>query len=207
MTGLEFIAGIIDNIFSWPVAVLLIVLILRKQLAELFHTVESFVVEAGGTRVSFNRTLERAKEGLAEAKRALPPTKRADLDEAESQDDDHYFDSQSLYALDYSQEDPEYAVVAAWERLIVEQVRRLAHVMGLSPSGTPELLRELKSLGVINDDIWNSVKYLNDLHVFASRGKITPTPSQAIEYIQVARDMARYLNSLRKEATKKSPPQ
>jgi hypothetical protein len=74
MGWLEFAANIIDNVLSWPVAVLLIVFLLRNQLRGLFHTVENFVLEAGGTKVSFTRSLERARGGVAAARVDILPS-------------------------------------------------------------------------------------------------------------------------------------
>jgi hypothetical protein len=204
MTGLEFASGIIDNIFSWPVAVLLIVLILRRQLAEMFRTVESFVVEAGGTKFSFNRNLERAKENLVEAQRTLPPTKPTEGDEETREEQARYLNSQLAYALSFAEDDPRSTVMEAWNRLIVEQVNKVARDMGLPPSRTVDLLKKLKSLGAVNDEIWDSIRYLNDIDVDVSAAKMEPTPDQARAYAEVARDVAEVLSRLR-DGEKQSP--
>jgi hypothetical protein len=145
MSWLEFTAIIIDNVLSWPVAVLLIVLLLRKQLRELFRTVENFVLEAGGTKVSITRGLELAREGVAVAKaEALPSpteseassdlygepgttyTNPSDTDAAAAKEAEYLAD-QYQHAWKLAQRNPSYAIEVAWERLVAEQVRRLAH--------------------------------------------------------------------------------
>jgi hypothetical protein len=108
MSWLEFASNIIDNVLSWPVAVFLIVLLMRKQIRELLLSVENFVVEAGGTRVSLTRSLERANEVVAAAKADLLPPPN-DSDAAERTEVEHLelpSIGWQLFILDSSQSDP-----------------------------------------------------------------------------------------------------
>ena len=210
MTWLEFAASIIDNVFSWPVAALLIVLILRRQLADLFRTVESFVLEAGGTRVSFNRGLERAREGLAEAaKKPLPAghdgAQRGQLEDAETADN-AYLSDQYSYISGLAQSNPSYAIETAWEQLIADQANRLAYEKGLPPSGeTLYQLAKLNERGIVDSAVADSVRNMANIRSRVAVTMVEPSTVQALEYVQVARDVADYLNSLRKDATRQPP--
>jgi hypothetical protein len=141
MSWLEFASNIIDNVFSWPVAVLLIVLLLRKQIREVLLSVENFVVEGGGTKVSVTRSLELAKQSITAAKAILPHP-----DESGAVERQHAKDLAEQYSdvSELAQRNPPYAMEVAWERLITEQVRRLARNRGLSTVGdTTYLFKEL----------------------------------------------------------------
>jgi hypothetical protein len=205
MGWLEFAANIIDNVLSWPVAVLLIVLLLRKQLRELFHTVENLVLEHGGTRLSINRNLERARESVAAAKsdRELEaPKPDAAAEEAQ------YLADQYQHAWKLARRNPLNAIEVAWDRLIAEQVRRLAHDRGLPPADdTMHQLKELNSLGVVNDAIVNSAKSLNAIRTQVEFAQIDPSPNEALEYVDVAWEVSNYLSYLRTEDAKRQSPQ
>jgi hypothetical protein len=196
MNWLEFSANIIDNVFSWPVAVLLIVFLLRKQLRELVRTVENLVVEAGGTRVSINRSLERAREGVAAAKSDK---------EFEVREEDEYLLKQYSYMSELAQNSPSYVVTIAWERFIEEQVRHLAHDKDLPPGDTMPLLNELKSRGIVPDAIVDSVRNLSRVNFQVAFAEKDPSPKEAQAYAQIAAEVSRYLNSLRGEDTKPQP--
>jgi hypothetical protein len=197
MNWLEFFANIIDNVFSWPVAVLLIVVLLRKQLRELFRTVENFVLEAGGTKVSVTRSLERAREGVEAAKSDK---------ELEAQQETEYLLNQFSYILDLTQRDPASAITVAYERLIAEQVNRLAHDKDLPAAGDERyLLKELKARGVVPDPIAESIRNLSSVHFQVATAEREPSPGEAVEYTQIALEVGRYLNYLRGEDTKPQP--
>jgi len=188
MSWLEFFANIIDNVFSWPVAVLLIVLVLRKQLRELFRTVERLVLEAGGTKVSFTRNLEIAKEGITANKAILPhPDEPDEPDEAERQDIE-YLDKQYSYASELAQKNPSYAMEVAWDRLMAEPVRRLADARGLPPGDTMDLLNKLYSRGLVGDVVVDVAKNTNpkaleDMKVETGGEH---TRKSALDYVEIA---------------------
>jgi hypothetical protein len=226
---LEFFANIIDNVLSWPVAVLLIVLLLRKQLRELFRTVENFVLEAGGTKFSLTRNLETARESLAagKAEALLPPTKsEASSEDPESVDlapahkeersppdttamkEAEYLAEQYSHTWKLARKDPSYAIEVAWDRLIAEQVRRSAHDRGLPTSNdTFKLLIELNSRGLVNDDIVRSVRNLNVVRRKVAFAEKDPSPNEALEYVDVAWEAANVLSFLRSEDAKSQSPQ
>jgi hypothetical protein len=198
MSWLEFAANIIDNVLSWPVAVLLVVPLLRKQLRELFHTIENFVLEAGGTRVSFTRSLERAREGVAAAKSDR---------ELGAQQETEYLLNQFSYILDLAQRKPASALAEAYERFKQEQINRLAHDKDLPAAGNERyLLQELNAHGVVPDAIVDSVRNLSSVHYEVTTAKRDPSPSEAVEYAQIALEVGRYLNALRGEDTKPQLP-
>jgi hypothetical protein len=226
MNWLEFFANLIDNVLSWPVAVLLIVLLLRKQLRELFRTVENFVLEHGGTRVSFTRSLERAREGVAAAKaEARPRLREASSDDPESKasipaleeepssldataaKEAEYLAEQYSHAWKLARRNPSRAIEFAWDRLVAEQVRRLAQDRGLRPAdATHYVLNELNSRGVVNDDIAKSANTLNEMRFRVATADGKPTRKHADQYIEVAWEVANYLSYLRSEDAKSQSP-
>jgi hypothetical protein len=232
MTWLEFFSNIIDNILSWPVAVLFIVLVLRKELGELFHTVENFVLEAGGTRVSFTRNLERAKERAAAATAGVLPSptgsdtsgnldgEQADLDEPVAgtrnripldndvlRKADQSLRNEYWYTTELAQTRPSFAMQSAWHRLIGDPIRRLADEKDVPPAGdTLYLLNELNSRGVVPDAIVDSARNLNYALFQVAPARREPSPSEAVEYAQIALEVGRYLNYLRSEDSEPQPP-
>jgi hypothetical protein len=193
MNWLEFTANIIDTVLSWPVAVLFIVVLLRKQLRELFRTVENFVLEAGGTKVSFTRSLERAREGVEAATSAK---------ELGAQQETEYLLNQYSYILDLAQRDPSSAIAEAYERFIGEQVNRLAHDKNLPAAGNDMyLLKELNARGVVPEAIVDSVRNLSSVHFQVTTAEREPSTSEAREYAQIALAVGHYLNALRGEDT------
>ena len=229
MNWLEFFANMIDNVLSWPVAVLLIVLILRKQLRELFRTVENFVLEHGGTKFSVTRNLEIAKESVAAAKaQALPPPTESEASDTPYDDQGSPYDETDTFYTDPSntdtaaakeaeylaeqyshawklaRRDPSYAIEVAWDRLIAEQVRRSAHDRGQPPADdTFYLLKQLNSRGLVNDDIVRSVKNLNVIRMKVAFAEDDPIPVEALEYVEVAWQVANVLSFLRSEDAKR----
>jgi len=194
MNWLEFTSNIMDNVLSWPVAVLLIVLILRKQLRELFRTIENLVLEAGGTKLSVTRNLELAKEGIAAAKSET---------ELGAQQENEYLRNQYEYISGLAQRNPNSAIAEAYDRFIVEQVNRLAHDKGLPAAGNPRyLLKELNARGVVPDSIVDSARNLRIVHFEVTTGDRDASPREAAEYARIALEVGGYLNSLRGEDTK-----
>jgi hypothetical protein len=189
MSGLEFTSNIIDNIFSWPVAVLLIVLILRRQLRELFHTIENLVLEAGGTKVSITRRLELAKESIATAKSET---------EIGTQQENEYLNNQYSYIVELAGRNADSAIAEAYKRFIQEPVNRLAYDEGLPSAGNPRyLLKELNARGVVPDAIIDTERNLSTVHYQVTSAQRDASPREAIEYAALTREVGRYLNSLR----------
>lgn len=128
MNWLEFVANLIDNVLSWPVALFLIVFLLRKQIRELFRTIENFVLELGGTKVSVTRSLELAREGVAAAKsdkelEAPEPDKELEALKPDRQavgKEHQYLTNQFLYTAELTQTNPPHAIEVAWHRFIAE---------------------------------------------------------------------------------------
>jgi len=214
MGWLEFSANIIDNVLSWPAAVLLIVFLLRKQLRELFHTIENVVLEWGGTKVSLTRSLERAREGVAAVKPdeelEAPKPNRPKPDRADREllaKENQYLSNQYLYTSELAQKNPSQAIEVAWHRFIAEQVRRLADDRDLPPDGdTTYLLNELNSRGVVPDAIVDSVKNLGKVRFEVGTTHREPSPNEALEYTQIASQVGRYLNYPRSDIAKSQGP-
>jgi hypothetical protein len=77
---------------------------------------------------------------------------------------------------------------------------------GLSPEGdTMRQLIELNSRRIVNDAIFNSAKYLNELRLEVALGKLGPSAAQAVEYTDVAWQVADYLDSLLNKAPWRPP--
>jgi hypothetical protein len=219
MSWLEFAANFIDNVLSWPVAVFLIVVLLRKQLRELFRTIENFVLESGGTKVSFTRSLERAREGVAAAtvlhevghNIGLPHSGtyvHGERTDVAARKEDEYLANQYKHTLERAESHPSYAIEVAWDRLIAEQVRRLAHDRDLPPADdTFYQLSELYSRGVVPDSIVRSAKNLNRIRFRVTTAEMDPSPNEALEYVEVAWAVAHYLSFLRSEDAKPQSPQ
>jgi hypothetical protein len=200
MNWLEFTSNIIDSVLSWPVAVLLIVVLLRKQLRELFRTIENLVLEAGGTKFSVTRRLELARESVEAIKSET---------EIGTQQENEYLRNQYEYVLGLAQRNADSAIAEAYERFIREQVNRLAYDKGLPAAGNHRyLLKELNARGVVPDSIIDSERNLSTVHYQVTSAERDASLKEAVEYAGIALEVGRYLNSLRGEDTKPElPPQ
>lgn len=233
MNWMEFTANIIDNVFSLPVALLLIVFLLREQIRELFRTVTNLGLEHGGTRLSLTRSLEHASEHAREGLAAdgvevlLAPTSSDDSGEENISGKLHedpgtigttpsntdaaaaeaeYLAEQYSYTWKLARSNPSSAIEVAWDRLIAEQVRRLAHDRGLRPADDMGLLNELNSRGVVNHAILSSAKDLNRIRFKVATAQMDPSPNEALQYVDIAWEVTSSLSYLRSEDAKSQSP-
>jgi hypothetical protein len=228
MGWIEFFSHVIDNVLSWPVAIVVTVLILRKQLQDLFRTIENFVLRGAGWEVSFNRRLEKARENIAEVVKPseIEPTNLQPLpgktgkrrepkeeDEAprpptrEAPDED--LNSSYLALINrVALSSPTQVILDAWYRIAYE-VHQLAKAVDPDQVKvvTPTLLDPMQTLVELADadivpaSLVAAVKHLHQLRnevVHRSGADEKLSTEQVIAYITTASEIIDFLRQTRR---------
>lgn len=127
MDWLTFFSNVVGAVLSWPVAIIVVIWILREPLKEVIRSLENLAIEAGGVRFDMNKRLNEAKQ---EAEEADVPA----LGERVVTDDDARFAEKEygwLYKL--AETYPRSAVMEAWVQVETE-ARALIEMIEPQPS-------------------------------------------------------------------------
>lgn len=182
MDWLSFFASVIGSL-AWPATLLAVVLLLRKQIAELLPLIRK--LKAGPVEAEFEREV---KELRAEASETLP-TPELRLLEGESK---------RLYEL--AQLSPRAAILEAWQG-IEFSARRAALQRAGSPipdmSSPLRLIRALTQLELLSSE---DVALFNDLRGLRNQAIHSPDFSPSFEavstYLQLAQSLEAKLAKL-----------
>lgn len=188
MDWLEFSASVVGDVLSWPVAVFVIVFLMRTQLRDLLKRLRRSNVF--GQDFYFGDVLERAEVSTAQA--------AADAESKALPDSEPLSEPEKPEVNDKAQWNPSGVVIAAWERTEAA-VRALHRAAGLPTSErrTPVAMsRQLAGAGIVNRSFENSIVQLNQLRSLVAHGRHEPTPGEAAGYAQVANELVRAAESL-----------
>lgn len=176
MSGLEFAAAIVTAL-AWPAAAVLAVGLLRRELADVFHRMQS--VEFAGTRATFATLAgyEKMVEAATRDARAEPDAAAAAREDA---------DFSLLQAL--ASAAPGQAVIDAWGLLEYQLNVASDRLARDGQHGWPQLARTLESW-----PMWQrlepAVQELRRLRDYTVRSGTQPTSGDAARYVAVVQDL------------------
>ncbi len=181
MDPLTFIIELI-KILAWPVTVLIIFLLLRRQIEQLFPSLQRF--SYGGLELDFSRQVQELSQ---RARVALPaPETNSSLD------------ATRLRLIDLAPISPRAAVLEGWlqvERVAVEAAKRHNLNLPSNVARSPLLLGQaLEDSGIISDNttaIYHRLRNLRNIAAHANDFSINP--DLAIEYVDLAMRLTEYL--------------
>ena len=202
MSGVEFASVTIGQL-AWPVALVVLALILRGPISKLFDTSDVKSVEAGtgGIKLTFERTLTEI-EGESVSDNLRPGTK-ADSAASEA------FRAEMAAVVPLS---PRAAVLESYARLEHQLREALQYVdeRPLTMSHVTHLAIEQELLDAGDATVFQGLTALRNS--IAHDPEATITAEDAHRYIRLAADTAdairagSYLNSFGGETTEPSPP-
>ncbi len=181
MDTLTFIIELIQ-ILIWPVTVLVIFLLLRSQIEQLFPSLQRF--SYGGLELDFSRQVQ---ELSLRARQSLPaPAANSDL-QAERQ-----------HLIDLAAVSPRAAVLEGWlqvERAALDAAKRHSLNLPSREARSPLLLGQaLEDASIISDNttaIYHRLRNLRNIAAHANQFLIDP--DLAIEYTDLAVRLTEYL--------------
>jgi hypothetical protein len=190
LNGFDFAAAMVGHLFSWPTAVVLSVLLLRKSLADLIPRLQT--LEAFGGKADFGERLARAEAQASEALELEADSGGggAAREQSDSSDGDERlhvgrFNGEAGPAAQAAS-NPSYAVVAAWEDVA-------SATMDLANAAKPgraskvfnigRAIGELRQDGVISAQIAELFRELHQLRNDVAHGRYSPTPGEALAYV------------------------
>jgi len=162
MDWLQFISSLVSSL-AWPAAVVILVVVLRRQIASLVPRLQS--VKYKDIQVEFEKTLEKAE---AEAPRALAPKI---VPEPELTDEERFARIVEL--------NPSSAVLAAWSDVEVA-LKFMAEQAGIQSPGRRffyplSIVPKLEHMGRINHQtsaLIDDLRVLRDLVIHAEGGGV-----------------------------------
>jgi hypothetical protein len=185
MGVLEFISAILSAL-AWPVAIVLIVIVLRRPLRHLLSRLET--LKGPGVEATFQRQLEEAKEEAVAAAASLPAGQRRDANQQERLE---YSDLLQLADLS-----PRAAILDAWLRLefALTEAAKKADVPLTQRGGILGLIEELEKRGVIAPELRSPLRRLRNLrNVAVHTMDFDISKDSVIDYIDTANFIIRSL--------------
>ena len=184
MGWLEFIAAVISSI-SWPLAIVVIVFLLRHQLRALISSLSEVRIQVAGFAAEAKRLQEEAAARTEIAEEIEPP---APLPQAEDlptlpSEEEERLRKNSEALRERAQVEPYIAVLEAW--LLVELEVQAAGIRSDidSSTGIDRTLRILLDRGKIPVWVVSDVDMLRNLRAEAARHREAVSPAAALDYV------------------------
>jgi hypothetical protein len=185
MSGLEFLSALIGYLLSWPVLLLVLVLVFRRPLVDLLGRLKNW--EGFGQRAEFGETADR----VAETAEAAIEAKQVGASPVE---DIERYGSLALEA----DSNPSYVVTAAWHEM-EEPIRQLARLtldypedrVALSSVGS--LVSALRRREILDSSSVEGFNQLRTLRNAVAHGQHNPTPGEALAFLNATVEVSRYL--------------
>ena len=185
MTGLQFVAAIVNSL-SWPAAFILAVWLLRSELGEAFHRIQS--LEFPGGKASF-ATLPGYEKVIATVAKETGTAAEDSITRREQEE------FSVLDAL--AEAAPGQAIIYAWGLLEYQLNMISDRVAPDQPHGWPQVARNLEVL-----DNWPIlfpvVLELRRLRDYTARSNRVPSSADSARYVSVVQDL---VTTLRAAAT------
>lgn len=180
MSHLSFIASLVASL-SWPVVVIVAIVLFRKSLSELILRVRSY--KGMGQELEFGERLAVAEESAKLALESVPESV-----ESKEQESLEELETGPRLLIREAESNPSYAVIRAWEEL--ESV--LANLAGVvlprriaRRGGTARLLADLETSDTfLTKQYYDAVREHRDLRNRVAHGQNKPSPGEAIAYVQ-----------------------
>jgi hypothetical protein len=192
---LEFISTLAGSM-AWPVAVVVCVTILRRQIAGLLQRLQTF--EIGGQKATFG-ALGKVEDTVAEV---VSNTRRDDNAEGR---DSEATDAEWAAVLSRAASSPRTAVLEAWNRLEHDLNVLADAVDPNAPHGWPQVVSGLQ---ILEDwaGLRPALRELRHLRDSAANNPSGPSPVDAARYVSVARALSRSLDAITATVADRPPP-
>jgi hypothetical protein len=179
VSGLQFAAAIVNSL-AWPAVVAVAVVLLRRELADAFHRVQSF--EFAGMRgkltfaplAGYEKMVEAAVKGTGTA----PDAEIAQREEAE------FSVLQALAAAA-----PKQAVIDAWTLLEYQLNVASDRIAPGGPHGWPQVARNLESWPMWRRILQPAVEELRRLRDYTVQSGRQPSSADATRYVTVVQEL------------------
>src|SRR6266545_5783525 len=185
MSVLEFISSVLSAL-AWPIAVISVVIVLRRPLRHLLSRLETF--KGPGVEATFQRQVEEAREEAALAVAGLPSVQKGDESQQERLE---YVDL--LQLADVS---PRAAILETW-LMIESALTEAAMDVDISPQArgsTIGLMEALKRQGVIGPEVESAVRRLRNLrNVVVHTQHLDISKDSVVDYVWSANYIVRSL--------------
>jgi hypothetical protein len=185
MNWLQFASSLISSL-AWPLVVIILVVIFRRQLAHLIGRIKSY--KGMGQELTFGDRLADAENSVEEAV-STDTTGKTDPEQADEIEP-------NPLALE-AEANPSFVVIRSYEQV----ASALSDLAGAAPQKVnPELrrmpavvLRELQKSGLISAEMARAVNELRYLRNSVAHGKHNPTPGEAITYAESAQSISTFM--------------
>lgn len=161
---------------AWPIAVVVLVLLLRPFLADRLTDFEAFGVRA------------RFRELAQEAERSAEQTAEANDEsgEAETASDDLAGVDEDLFAV--AEREPTKAIIAAYERVMKEVAERLAEAGIGAPTSSSglQLARLAHDRGIVDESTADAIRSMAELRNLVAHGRKKVRSAEAVDYLAAA---------------------
>ena len=187
MDWLQFIAAVVGHL-AWPVVLLVLLFLLRTQIASLAFQLEELTLP-GGAKAKFDKQLDQARQ---ESEKVQIERSDAIPDQSQSRDRD----------AELAEKFPEAAVVEAFRKLELKlQVIKLHMPMLPLRTTMVALVQTMLDIQLIDAHEYELYINLREARNAAVHARVRLTPGEAFEYQQRAAIMSgvldRVLNSLK----------
>jgi hypothetical protein len=173
VSGLQFIASIVNSL-AWPAVAVVALILLRPQLGDAFHRLQVF--EFAGTRAKF-----AALPGYGEMVRAVTKDAGAAPDAASEETEFNV-----LQAL--AEAAPRRAVIDAWTLLEYQLNAASDRLAPDGPHGWPQVARNLESWPTW-ERLLPAVRELRRLRDYTVQSGRQPSSADAASYVAVVQDL------------------
>ena len=182
VTGDQLAAAIVNSL-AWPVAFLVAVILLRPQIAGVFHRIQS--VEFRGAKATFAALGDYEQAIAAAAKDEGSPAEQGIARQTKTE-----FGVLTAVA----EAAPRQAIIDAWSRLEYQLNVASDQVAPDQPHGWPQVARNLESWPKW-PMLYPVVAELRRLRDYTVRSNRTPSSSDAARYVLVVQDLVTTLRT------------
>lgn len=178
----EFAASVVGSV-AWPVVILILGMVFRKQLIELLQRLQDFKLP--GAEATFAAGLDKVEVRLEDLKATEEEAVTEQVREDSKTDEEPGFTNSSIA-------DPTGTVIRSWEELSKALNGMLRARTGRRPSfNIRAVLGELVAEGVINELFAETIMDLHALRNRVAHGQETPTPDSALVFARTADELRR----------------
>ena len=187
MNGLQFASSLVTSL-AWPLVVIVLVIIFRKNVADLIGRIKSY--KGLGQELTFGDRLAEAENSVEEAVKTAS-IGQADLEAADEIEPDPLIQG--------AEANPSFVVIRSWEQ-VVSAMEDLAGA-GLPRdkvrprSASSALLRGLQNSRLISAEFANAIRELRDLRNQVAHGQHNPTSGEAIAYAESAQSISVFMRT------------
>lgn len=189
MGWIEFAASVIGSLLSWPVVVLVLVLVLLKPIRGLIGRIKG--AKGFGTELEFNQGLEEAEESIDVVLETAPAPLRGQppLEVGDEQPRANEPDA----TLPDPSRDPTGAILASWNNLLaaVTDLQRANAGRGRPSRNARIILDQLRRSDVVTKNFYDSALKLLELRNQVAHGEVVPTRGASLTYVERASQLER----------------